>query len=268
MSRKSLLVTSGILLAALVALGTVLGFLVTHEPGFYQEVAVGEGDQRQAQSKDFFREFMAMVNYYVGDYKLWEVDFSENQINSYFAEDFIRSGLIHKTFPENITAPRVKIEADRIRIGFRYGKKPWSTVVSIDLKPWFAAQERDVLALEVQGIHAGLLPIASQSILERFSDLARSQGIEVTWYRNEGKPVALIRFRASRPAPYVQKQWLKLTDGRILLGTGFPKLEQAAGKDGKEKGDQADGTAKAAKPVEPAKPATETSHTTLPSSAE
>lgn len=260
MSRKSLLMTSGILLLVLLGLGTALAFMVAHEPAFYRQVEVSPGDQRQVQSKDFFREFMAMVNYYVGDYKLWEVDFSEDQINSYFAEDFIRSGLIHKTFPENISEPRVKIEADRIRIGFRYGKKPWSTVVSIDLKPWFAAQERDVLALEVQGIHAGLLPIASQSILERFSELARSQGIEVTWYRNEGKPVALIRFRASRPAPYVQKQWLKLTDGRVLLGTGFPKIEEHPAK-------PADKTS-ADKVVKPAAPASDEKKETLPPHAE
>ncbi len=46
----------------------------------------------------------------------------------------------------------------------------------------------------------------------------RPRDIEITWFRHKGKPVALLRFQASKPRPTVQLQRLELREGMIVIG--------------------------------------------------
>ena len=64
----------------------------------------------------------------------------------------------------------------------------------------------------------GSLPVSAQSLLERVSEAARRQDIEVTWYRHEGNPVALLRFQANQPRPTVRLEKLELQEGLLVIG--------------------------------------------------
>jgi hypothetical protein len=144
-------------------------------------------------------------------------EFTDKQINSFFDADFGRLCRADKILPEGISAPRVAIEPDKIRLAFRYGTGPWSTVVSIDLRVWLAAKEVNVVALELQALHAGSLPVSAQSLLERIYETARQQNIDVSYYRHNGNPVALLRFQADQRTPTVQLQRLELQQGLIRI---------------------------------------------------
>jgi hypothetical protein len=218
MSRKSVLV--GVLILFLLAGGVaaVLVLLVRHEPDCYQRLAQPPGEERQKHSKEFLENCSSLATKVVND-KVWEVQFTQDQINSYLDEDFIHSNI--KLLPEGINQPRVALEADKIRLAFRYGKEAWySTIITVDLRVWVAkkTQEPNVVGLELQGLHAGSLPISAQSVLENISEVARRQDIEVTWYRFNGNPVALLRFQATQQRPTVRLERLSLQKGLLSVG--------------------------------------------------
>jgi hypothetical protein len=214
MSRRSFcLALSGLLLFALGGTAILVG-LVRHEPAQYVHPPIADGptDLRQ-RSKEFLGRFFGLIGA-IRSEREWGEQFSDEQINSYLEEEFIRSG---QHMPEGISKPRVVFGNDRIRLAFRYGSGAWSTVISIDLRVWLPKCEANVVALELEGFHAGALPISAQSVLERVAEVARQNGIDVSWYRTNGHPVALLRFGTDQPRTTVVLDAVKLQPGSLAV---------------------------------------------------
>ena len=229
MSRKSFAWTCGFTLLTVSVIVLAVGLMLRHEPDFYRRAALPAGQQRQQWSTDFRSELTNLIGGIIND-KKWGARFTEEQINSYFEEDYLR---LHSgdqaVFPDKVSAPRVVFDQDRVRLGFRYGGKRWSTVVTLDLNVWLAANEPNVIALEVQSMRVGAVPIALQSVLERFAESIRRQGsdVEMSWYRYNNRPVALLRFGSGRKDPTVYLQHLKLVPGAIAI-SGADRTSRAA----------------------------------------
>jgi hypothetical protein len=216
MSRKSVLLGLAILLLLIGGTAAVVGVLLYHEPQFYRASALPPGEERQKHSQEFVGKVSNLYNSITYD-REWRETFTEAQINSYFDEDFIKSAVSDRVLPEGIRDPRVTISPDKVRLAFRYNCEPLcNTVISIDLKVWLT-QEVNVVAVEVESLKAGSLPIAAQSLLERVSEVARRQDIEVPWYRHEGNPVALLRFQANQSRPTIRLQRLVLRQGELVI---------------------------------------------------
>lgn len=216
MSRKSVCWTTGIGLLMVGGALVILGILLRHEPAFYRRSAMAPGMARKKHSDDFLKQASALVSD-MSDVREWSAQFTCEQINSFVEEDFRKPGVEDDILPADINDPRIDIEADRLRIGFRYGKGLWSTIVTIDLRVWVAKNEPNVVGLEVQGIYAGALPINAQSLLEHVSEAARRKNIEVNWYRYEGNAVAILRFQNRRSRATVQLQQLELHPGKLMI---------------------------------------------------
>ena len=109
MNRKSLLfgISLGLLVISVTAL---LVLLLVHEPAVYARASQPEGEERRQLSGQFNSEFAAL---YLGirEEKEWQGTFNEKSINSYFEEDFVRSGVAKSVLPEGVSAPRIAIEA-------------------------------------------------------------------------------------------------------------------------------------------------------------
>ena len=222
MSRRSFYLAIAIFLILTCGGGAAVLVLLRLEPRQYRQAAVPAGAARAEHSKEFLNEFCQLISALddQGDHPdkpVWYAHFTDEQINSYFDEHFVQSGMSEKLLPEGISQPRLVFEPDRARLAFRYGSGFWSTVISIDLKVWLAKGEANAVALELEGFHAGALPIAAQSLLERISEVGRQNGIEVNWYRHNGHPVALLRFQADAPRPTLQLQAVQLKQGEITL---------------------------------------------------
>jgi hypothetical protein len=218
MSRKSLLLAIAIVLGLVGGATAVLAVLLRHEPAFYLRSAVTPGDYRKKCSDEFESEFYNRLVGGVANKRQWDARFTEDQINSYFEEGFVQDHNAERPLPEWVHQPRVALEQDQIRLGFRYGTGIWSTVVSIDLRAWLVAKEPNVVALEFQGIHAGALPISTQWFLDQFFEAARQRdSIDPTWYRHKGHPVLVLRFQADRSHPTFQLQRLDLRPGMLLI---------------------------------------------------
>jgi hypothetical protein len=53
--------------------------------------------------------------------------------------------------------------------------------------------------------------------LERISEVGRQNGVDVNWYRHEGRPTALLRFQADKPQATLQLRAVKIEEGAITI---------------------------------------------------
>lgn len=209
-----------LLIVALGVLGGLggLGALLKHEPGFYRRAAVPPGQERKTLSAACLGRFTQLLNCLNDGYGKWDIKMSQGQLNSFFDEDYVRLGLAKDFAKHGISEPRVLLEEDRLRLGFRFGTGLWSTVVSYDLRLWLAPRDVNVVAIEILGRKAGALPLTTQALLKEITEVAKRRNIDVSWYRHEGNPVALVRFQADRPRPTFQLQRLDLRSGFFNIG--------------------------------------------------
>ena len=208
---RSLVCLGFIVLAA----AACIGYLVLRVPTTYARVTVPTGPERRKLSGEFVsgvNEMMATIEKNDGH---WNETFSADQMNSYFEEHFLGAMPFH--LPEGVHSPRVRIDPSRFTLAFRYGRGFWSTVVSVEMNVWLVAGERNAVAVEVLGVHAGSMPISVQSFLEQVAENARQLSIEVTWYRRDGNPVALLRFQPDQENPTFVLQKLELQDGKLII---------------------------------------------------
>jgi hypothetical protein len=201
MPKKRMLVLAGASL--LLIFGIVIGLIlmVRHEPSFYHRVEIPPGKARQEMSDACSGQFFELKNnWQEGRSKQgareWDVIIHEAQLNSYFEEDYVTHHNLDQVFrKQGITDPRIALENDKLRLAFRYGEPPWSTIISYDLKLWLAKDEANVICVEFLGRHAGALPMATQSLLNEISDVASKSGFDISWYRHQGNPVALVKIQ-------------------------------------------------------------------------
>jgi hypothetical protein len=219
MSRKMVCLVFGVVLLLCAGALIFLVLLVRHEPDWYRRAHIPAGKERQEFSMRFVNKAGNLRTNIDYERKL-DAQFTEEEINSFLADDYASPHNVEKNFPAGIREPRVSFDDSRFRFGFRYGEGFWSTIVSLDLKVWLAASEPNVVALQLESLKAGSLPITAQSMLDRFSETLRQREIEVTWYRHEGKPVALLRFQPGRKLPTVLLRSVQLERGRLHIGVG------------------------------------------------
>jgi hypothetical protein len=227
-TRKAVCAASGIAFCCL-TLVAALYALVRHVPAYYRDAMPPAGKERQRQAAKFASDF-AQFYQDLTCYRQWSAHFGQQAINSFFAEQLSQTGLgdriLHAsdqsadrrtpfTLPDGLSDPRLLVRADGFRLGLRYRWGPLDTVLSIDMRVWLAASEINVVALELQGLHLGALPISAQSLLERISEKAREYDIDVTWYRYHGNPVALLRFQANQELPTYRLDHIALKDHEI-----------------------------------------------------
>jgi hypothetical protein len=217
MSRRSFLVAIGIVVFLAITVSTTLVLLLRYEPGHYRRAALPTGERRQRLSVDCLREFSELVSALSNDKDDWYTRFTDEQINSWFEEAFMRCGLGEKILPEGISEPRVVFEQDRMHLAFRYHSGLINPVISIAIRIWLPRGEPNVVALQLEGFRAGAMPFAAQWLLEQISETARQNGIEVTWYRHEGHPVALLRFQYDQARPTLQLKAIQFEPGRITI---------------------------------------------------
>jgi hypothetical protein len=194
----------------------LLGYLVKREPEFYTAAAPpADYDTREKSSR-----LLTRVQDLKNDIRTktdWGETFTAEELNCFFAETMIAKGTFVSMLPKGFHSPRVAIDGDRLKLGFRYGSGFWSTVVSVEFRVWLVAEEINLMAVEVCSLRAGRLSIGAQSILDAIGETARSSNIDVTWYRHKGNPVGLFKFFPDQPRPASQVLTLEVRDGAIVI---------------------------------------------------
>lgn len=222
--RRPMLLTFALLF---VCTGTGFGallFTVKREPAFYRDAPCpSEWDARERSAQLLTR--MQDLKNDIRSKPEWGDTFTAEDLNCFFLENMSQAGGLCSILPKGCHSPRVAIEGDRLKIGFRYRNGFWSSVVWIELKVWLVANEMNLIAVEICDLRAGGLPVGSQSVLDSITESARDSNIDVTWYRNRGNPVGLFRLYADQPRPAAQVRTLEVKDGCIVVA-GVSFLDQ------------------------------------------
>ena len=107
MKRRSVLFGIGLGLL-LVGVGAVLVLLLLHEPAVYARGSLPEGEERKQLSGQFNGEFLRLYDE-IRNEPAFGATFTQESINSYFDEDFVRMGVAKSVLPEGVSAPRVQL---------------------------------------------------------------------------------------------------------------------------------------------------------------
>jgi hypothetical protein len=213
--RRSVWATLGLLVLLALAAGGSTGAMLRHEPTFYRQAEVPPGWQRTKQSAELLQKVLSLVEA-AQSRGQWSETITDEQLNSYFAED-PRCVVLMDQKSEHFHDPRVVIERDKMLLAVRCGSGAISTVVSLEVDVWLPANETNVVALRLRGLKAGALPWSKQALLDLFSEAARKYNWDVTWHRDQGDPVALLRPRDTGNRPTIVLQRLELRQGHILI---------------------------------------------------
>lgn len=214
MSWKKLLAGMAALCVAAAAGAGGLWWALFQSPEFYALTIEHERQadpvQRKAEAKRFVHRTMKLVDD-IRNSDEWSQDFTEAEINAWLAEELHRK--FGEWLPPGVTEPRVQIEAEAIHVGFQYDEPgQWSGIVSLRVLPWVS--EPNLLALQIESIRAGLVPIPVDQIIASVAEQARSSGMQVEWQEHDGYDVALIRLTTERGSS-AQLDGVTLRDGSL-----------------------------------------------------
>src|SRR5438477_7919143 len=105
MHRRSITLTIAIVVFLTGGTGTTLALLLRHEPAFYTRAALPE-DARRSKCSGEFVGALARLFAGISDKRQWDARFTEEQINSYCQEDFLKEHPDDRPLPEAISEPR------------------------------------------------------------------------------------------------------------------------------------------------------------------
>jgi len=214
--RRRLLTSVGLVLGFIALVLTGLVVAVKREPSFYTQADIAEGPLRESLSREATGQFARGRFALERDEPSWELELTAQQLNAYFQQDYFAHGG-DENLPDGLSAPRIKFEDGRMRFGIRYGRGLFSTVLSVEVKAWLVPGQTNVMALEFVSLKAGSLPLSPASLIDRFSEVVRRENIDITWYRNDGHPVAVMRFQADLTRPTLQFDRLELKDNSLTI---------------------------------------------------
>ena len=216
MRRRRLLISVGLIATFLAVVVAGLWLMVRHVPGFYAHAEMPPGDERAALSQRTFAEWSRLILELQTREPTIDATFTADELNAYFQQDYFRHGG-DDNLPDGFSAPRIRIEDGKMRIGVRYGTGFTSTVLSLTVKLWLVPKELNVVALEIVGLQAGSLPLSTGTLIDYISEAARREHIDISWYRHDGHPVAVMRFQSDLTRPTFQFDRIELKDGRLTI---------------------------------------------------
>ena len=205
-----------ILLGSLALLAiTVPGVLwvgLTYRPAFYRQLTDMPSEQRHEQAEHFVAQSLRLRNDIVNEPR-WEAVFTDEEVNAWLAEDLVTH--FADQIPPGVRDPRVMFENDRLTLAFQLQEGPVNSVVWVVLG--VDVPRPNELALTIEKIRAGALPVPAERILDRITAFARGRGVEVAWSREEGRPVATVRYTPDARRRDVVLEVLEITKGRVRL---------------------------------------------------
>ncbi len=217
MKRKHVCYFCGLIVLLIVTVVGIGTAVLKYEPLFYRRNIVADTPDRKKLSNEFAGHFTQMLLDVRDERHDWHQTFSTEQINSFLDEEFTRHAEVESLRKLGISNPRVEIDEDLIRVGFRYGEGFFSTVVSYEMKVWLVPSDVNTIAVEMVQRRVGGFPITTSALMQHFIEQARRQNIEMSLFRHQGHPVAVLRFQSDRQRASTQIRHLSLKAGQITV---------------------------------------------------
>lgn len=214
----------GGLALAVVLVPLVAWLSLTHQPRFYRVSRAGTKAQREARARHFVANSMQLRNDITNE-RIWQATFTDGEVNAWLAEDL----LVHfaDQIPPEIHDPRIAFEPDRVTFAFGLDRGPIRSVI------WAVARlsvpEENVLAVAVEKVRAGVIPLPVDRVMAPLSALARDRGLDIRWRSDQSPPVALIRYRPDQGRSDVVLQRLVVRQGQLRISGRSDRLLGAFG---------------------------------------
>jgi len=202
----------GVFVFLLLVTPVVIWVGLTHQPEFYRKLSVISPERRHAEAKKFVAQSLQLRNDIVNEPR-WEAVFTDDQVNSWLAEDLVE--YFSDQIPAGVHEPRILFELDRVHLGFQLDQGPVRSVVSVVARVRVPGEHE--LALTIEKIRAGVVPIPANKLLEQITDTARSHGLSVRWEEDEGFPVAIVKYSPDPRRRDVIVDKLQILEGQIRL---------------------------------------------------
>jgi hypothetical protein len=218
-SRRRRIVVIGSILLALIAAPVGIWLSLTHQPNFYRMLVRVPRGQLEAKAKHFVASSLRLRND-IRNERSWEAVFTDQEVNAWLAEDLVTH--FADQIPPEVREPRVAFEPDRVTLAFQLDQGPIRSVI------WVVAQVRvpedNVLALTLEKIRAGVVPISAERIIEPLTAQAVEHGLDIRWTREDDMPVALIRYNPAHGRSDVVLERLTIRRGAIRLSGRSDRL--------------------------------------------
>ncbi len=202
---------------------TAIWLSLTHRPSFYRALDAMPRELREAKAKRFVAGSLQLRND-ISNERDWQAVFTDQEVNAWLAEDLVTH--FADLIPPEIHEPRVAFEPGRITLAFQLDRGPIRSVI------WVVAQARvsedNVLALTLEKIRAGVIPISADRIIGPITAQAREHGLDIRWDREHDLPVALIRYQAREGRTDIVLENLDIRQGQIRLSGRSDRLRGAA----------------------------------------
>jgi hypothetical protein len=200
----------GLAAALLVVAPTLAWVSLTRQPRFYREMAAVPRERRQEEARRFVAQSLQLRNDIVNEPR-WEASFTAEEVNSWLAEDLVAH--FADQIPPGVHEPRVAFEAGRVTLAFQLDEGPIRSVV------WVVARVRvpegNTLALTLEKIRAGVVPIPVERLIDRIAESARDHGLEVRWERDGDLPVAVLHYTPDSRRLDVVLESVVVLDGQV-----------------------------------------------------
>jgi hypothetical protein len=208
--RSRVWLTAAVLLLVL-SVPAILWMSLTYEPSFYRSRVLPAAGRRTV-ARQFVTQSLQLRNDIMNEPR-WEAVFSDDEVNAWLAEDLTTH--FADLIPPGVQEPRVVFEPNRAVLAFRLDQAPFHSVVWIVVRA--EVREPNLLALTLEKVRAGALPVAPEKFLDQITAHAVAQGLQVRWIREGDEPVALIRYQPHFSRTDILLDRLQLLDGRIRL---------------------------------------------------
>lgn len=189
-------------------------FLLGQKPAaFYEQALVATKDesQRKADSKRFVQSVMKVVDDAQRELR-WTEELSIVEMNAWLADELPRK--YSQWLPRQVREPRVAVDGDRLLIGAEIQRGGWNGVLSVRLRPWLSRPNE--LALEIESIAAGILPLPVDQLLEEVVRRAERDGWKIGWREVGGHDVLLINLD-ERLGKNMLVDEIGIADGRLVI---------------------------------------------------
>ena len=212
----------GLTLGTLVTLPVLVWLSLTHQPTFYRTMRSLPRAQREAKAKHFVASSLQLRND-ISNERAWQAVFTDQEVNAWLAEDLVMH--FADQIPREVHEPRIAFEHDRVTFAFGFDKGPIRSVIWVVAR--LSVPEDNVLALSIEKVRAGMIPISVDRIIGPLTTGARDRGLDVRWTTDQDTPVALIRYQPDNGRSDIVLQKLTVRRGQIRVSGRSDRLQGA-----------------------------------------
>jgi hypothetical protein len=190
-------------------------------PEFYRvaESQIASPVERKQVAQQFAEQSQQLVEE-IKSAPQWSQEFTDAQINAWLIEEF--PGEFAEWVPPEVSQPRVKLQEDGIRIGFKVDEPgQWKGIVSVSAD--VRVTEPNELAIVLKSVHVGLVSVPLQTVIDQLNERARENDIEIEWHRRGDQHEAIVRLKHEGPESPQLEQIEFLKGSLRISGTSPPK---------------------------------------------